>query len=62
MNYKTIEMASRCYMKNLKDKQKYYGIDDHDLGQAERWVESFTNYLLYLEHNNIVAIDDKEEL
>lgn len=60
MNYDTINTASKCYIKNLKDKQKWYGIDDHDLGQAEKFVESFTNYLLYLERHNIVATNTEE--
>lgn len=57
MNAKTIEIASKSYIQNLKNKQKYYGIDDHDLGQAERWIESFSQYLLYLEHQGIVAYE-----
>lgn len=57
MNAKTIEMSSEAYIKNLEQKQQYYGIDDHDLGQAKKWINSFTNYLLWLEETNTVAIE-----
>lgn len=59
MDLKTINIASQSYIKNLVQKQKYYGINDHDLGQAKKWIESFTHYLLYLENEGIVAYETK---